>query len=58
MPLVASFVAFIGLTLLLMPWPAPMVGFAFVCAAAWLAIGAARSAKRLRSPTRGRAPRS
>ncbi len=46
MPLVASLVAFIGLTLVLMPWPAPMVGLAFICTGAWLAIGAARAARR------------
>jgi hypothetical protein len=45
-PLVASLIAFLGLTLLLMPWPAPMVGLAFVCAGAWLAFSAARASRR------------
>jgi hypothetical protein len=44
--LVASLVSFVGLTLLLMPWPVPMAGFAFLCAGAWLAFSAARSTRR------------
>ncbi len=36
----------IGLVLLAFPWPAPMVGLAFVCSGALLGIGAARGARR------------
>jgi hypothetical protein len=36
----------LGLLLLATPWPAPMVGLAFVCAGAWLGLTAAHGARR------------
>jgi hypothetical protein len=39
----------IGLILLALPWPAPMVGLAFVCVGATLGLSAAARASRRRT---------
>jgi hypothetical protein len=36
----------LGLGLLVLPWPVPMVGLAFICAGAWLGLSAARASRR------------
>jgi hypothetical protein len=36
----------LGLILLALPWPAPMIGLAFVCAGAMLGVAAARASRR------------
>jgi hypothetical protein len=36
----------VGLVLMALPWPAPMVGLAFVCAGALLGLSAARQSRR------------
>jgi hypothetical protein len=44
----ASALSIAGLPLLVTRWPIPMVGLAFLCAGAWLAISAARGLRRSR----------
>jgi hypothetical protein len=48
----ASALSIAGLPLLVTRWPLPMVGLAFLCAGAWLAISAVR-----RRPAKSRARR-
>jgi hypothetical protein len=46
MALAPVVVSGVGLALLLLPWPVPMVGLAFICAGAWLGLAAARTSRR------------
>jgi hypothetical protein len=47
MPLArAAVVSALGLALLVLPWPAPMVGLAFLCTGATLGLSAARASRR------------
>jgi hypothetical protein len=46
MPLAPVVVSGVGLALLLLPWPVPMVGFAFICVGAWIGLSAARASRR------------
>ena len=46
MPLAPVVVSGVGLALLLLPWPLPMVGLAFICVGAWLGLWAARASRR------------
>jgi len=48
----ATALSIAGLPLLVTRWPAPMIGLAFLCVGAWLAISAAR-----RRPVRGKVRR-
>jgi hypothetical protein len=48
----AAALSILGLPLLVTRWPLPMIGLAFLCAGAWLAITAARRRKPARSRVR------
>jgi energy-converting hydrogenase Eha subunit E len=42
----AIVVSGVGLSLLVLPWPVPMAGLAFICVGAWLGLSAARASRR------------